>query len=260
MKKEGRKMQEINVRDVQVKSGDDSIFGRLYTPASGDDLPVVIISHGYNGRHLDWVNEGTFLAEHGIAAFAFDFCGGSMRSASTGNTTDMTIGTETENLLSVYAEISSMPFIDPDRVFLMGGSMGGFVSALAAERLNDKVRALVLYFPALCIPDNWRDKYPDDKQIPEVIDFWDMEIGKGYVKEVKRIRTFDVLGAYPNPVLIFHGTEDAVVPISYSQEAAKAYSNARLRVLPGEGHGFSVDAGENVIKEVLDFVKQNCQP
>ena len=61
-------------------------------------------------------------------------------------------------------------------------------------------------------------------------------------------------------MLIFHGTEDAVVPISYSQEAANAYSNARLRVLPGEGHGFSVDAGEIVINEVLDFVKQNCQP
>lgn len=180
-----------------------------------------------------------------------------MEAASTGSTADMTIGTETENLLAVYGAISSLPFVDPEKVFLMGGSMGGFVSALTAERLKEKVRALILYFPALCIPDNWRDKYPEGEQIPEVIDFWNMKLGRRFAEEVREIRTFDEIGKYPGPVLIFHGTDDVVVPIAYSEKAADIYPEAELRVLPGEGHGFNADAGEKVIREVFDFVKQN---
>ncbi len=110
-------MHEISVRDYTVRCGTETVFGRLYAPADGDRFPAVIISHGYNGRHLDWVKEGTYLAEH--------------------------------------------------------------------------------------------------------------------------------------------GTDDAVVPIAYSEKAADIYPDARLRVLPGEGHGFTADAGEKVIREVADFVEQN---
>lgn len=66
-------MNEITVGDYTVSCGGETVFGRLYVPADGDRFPAVIISHGYNGRHLDWVKEGTYLAEHGIAAYAFDF-------------------------------------------------------------------------------------------------------------------------------------------------------------------------------------------
>ena len=44
--------------------------------------------------------------------------------------------------------------------------------------------------------------------------------------------------AYRNPVLIIHGTDDPVVPLSYSERAAETYENAELKIIKGAGHGF----------------------
>ena len=87
--------------------------------------PAVIISHGYNGCHADWVNEGKYYSEHGYVVYAYDFCGGSVSSRSSGESADM------------------------------------LVSSLAAVQLGSRVRALAMYFPALCVPDDWKKRYPD---------------------------------------------------------------------------------------------------
>ena len=133
---------------------------KVYLPEGEASFPAVIFSHGYNSCMTDFYAAGEHFAGCGIAAVCFNFCGGGLRDTSGFPTTSMTLSTEEQDLLAVHEYISSLGGVN--RVFLFGSSQGGMVSALAAEKLQDKIGGLMLQFPALCIPDDWRRKYPSE--------------------------------------------------------------------------------------------------
>ncbi len=251
------KIFDIEESELWIPNGENRIYGRLYNPVSEGKVPAIILGHGYNGSFSDWTNECRYYAEHGFAAYAYDFCGGSVNGKSTGKTTDMTILSEKSDVLSVYTHISSLDKIDGGHIFLMGGSQGGFATALAAEALGDQPAGMILYFPALCIPDNWREMFPEEREIPEEIEFWGMKLGKDFALTARRIRLFSEIGHFSKPVIFFHGEEDPVVPISYSEEAVKNYPSASLIRIAKEGHGFSPAAAGTVMEMVLQFMNEN---
>ena len=73
----------------------------------------------------------------------------------------MSVLTEKEDLKAVIEFLKARSEINEKCLFLLGASQGGFVSLLTAAELKEEIRALVLYFPALCIPDDWRKEYPE---------------------------------------------------------------------------------------------------
>lgn len=237
----------------------NTIFGTFYRPDTTEKTPLVIMCHGYNGSADDWVHEGRIFAENGIAAYAFDFCGGSSRSRSKGNTYDMTIFSEKRDLLNVYAFFSEMEGIDSNNIFLFGGSQGGLVSALAADELGDKVAGLAMYFPALCIPDNWRNTYTKLSMIPDRNTFWDMTLGYEFFASIHDFYVFDNIGKFPRNVLIIHGDADPIVPLEYSHKAVETYQSAELLVIEKAGHGFEPEDAKYACEQVLGFLRDNIR-
>lgn len=225
----------------------------LGRPEINGKYPAIIMSHGYNGSCRDWLEEGRFFASKGFVAVSHDFCGGSSHSLSEGRTDEMTLTSEVENLRKVFEYVSGMEDVDSSRIFLHGASQGGMISGLLAEKLGSKIRAMVLYFPAFCIFDDWTKKYDSPEDAEEIIPFWGMNLGKAFVKDVHGRNVFSEIGKYPGKVLIFHGTEDATVPIDYSRKASKKYRDCRLVEIPGEGHGFSKETTAFICEEILKF-------
>ncbi|MFR3320110.1 MAG: alpha/beta hydrolase family protein [Lachnospiraceae bacterium] len=144
----------------------------------------MILSHGYNGKGSDFCKEAAFFAEHGIVACTFDFCGGSVHSDSSMDTRRMSVLTEKEDLDEMISFVKAHREVAAGQLFLLGGSQGGFVTTLAAAERPDGIRGLILYYPAFCIPDDWRKEYPDPSKIPESREFWGMELGKAYFSAV----------------------------------------------------------------------------
>lgn len=249
--------EKITVKELTVQKGEKKIYGKLYSPIKEGKHPAVILSHGYNGVHSDFATECTYFAENGYVAYAYDFCGGSTRSKSSGKSTDMTVFTEKEDLLDVFEHIRELENVDSEQMFLFGGSQGGFVTSLVAEELMEKVQGMILYFPALNIPDDWRRNYTTVEAIPETVDFWGLKLGKNFFLSIRDFYTFDNIGAYPNDVLIIYGEKDAIVPYNTMLEAEKVYNNAKLVVLKNEGHGFTVEGGKKAQEMVLDFMKKH---
>lgn len=250
------KMAAIIIKEHVIKDGTRTIYGKLYFPSDGEKHPMVIIGHGYNGSHLDWAKECEYFAEHGIISYAYDFCGGSGRSKSSGKTSDMTLLSEKSDVLTVFREASAFSTALSGEIFLMGGSMGGFATALAAEELGEKAAGMILYFPAFCIPENWKKAYPVEVKIPEKVEFWEMEIGCEFIKTAREIDTFSIIGSFPKPFIIFHGSKDETVPIDYSKKAEQKYKHVSLVTLQGEEHGFSASGGEKAMQQALDFMKK----
>ncbi len=235
------------------------VFGHLYFPEEEGVFPVVIFSHGYNGSGDDFAQYAEYLTRRGIAAFCYDFCGGSVRSRSSMKTTEMTIFTEKEDLCAVVSAIRKEPQIDEKRVFLFGGSQGGLVSALTADETEEQVRGLILLFPALCIADNWNERFPAGTQIPEEVDFWDMKLGKGFFESIRGFATFGHVGHYAKNVLVMHGDCDEIVPVEYSKKVCELYPRAKLEIFAGEGHGFTEAGNMRAAELTAAFVEENTK-
>lgn len=240
-----RKDPPDNIRETSFacRRGDLTIRGTEYRP-TGDNLPIAVVSHGFMAYQDTVRHYAKELARLGYCAYCFDFCGGSVvKGKSDGKTTEMSVLTEVQDLEAVICYTKSLPYTG-NELLLMGCSQGGFVSALAAAKDPEAVRKLVLFYPALCIPDDARAGKMmfarfDPKNIPEQINCGPMKLGRCYPADVIDMDPFCEISKYSGPVLIIHGTNDKIVRLDYSQRAQSSYVNAELKIIRNGGHGFS---------------------
>lgn len=244
-------------KNFVIQENQREIFGTFLLPSEEGTYPAVIFSHGYNGSGKDFEAMGEYLAENGVASFCYDFCGGSVHSRSSMATTDMTIFTEKEDLRSVITYAKQCGEIDSSNLFLFGGSQGGLVSALAANDWKEEIRGLVLLFPAMCIADNWNERFPREEDIPETQELWGMELGKNFFLSLRGFDVFQKIGAYQKPVLVLYGENDPIVPLGYMERLESVYADVRLEIFRNEGHGFSEAGNQRAAEMTLEFVKQN---
>ncbi len=242
---------------IKIKHHDREIYGVSYIPNRMEKCPVVIFSHGFNGTNVDFAMHSDYLAKNGVGAYCFDFCGGSVNSKSDLKTNEMSIFTEKEDLCAVVENIKNWGHIDPDRIYLFGGSQGGLVSALVADECIEEIKGLLLLFPALCIADNWNERFPTLESIPDMEELWGVQLGRVFFESIHEYKVFDHIGKFNKNVLIFHGDQDDIVALEYGKKASKLYPHARIEVFPGEGHGFSEAGNKRVAEMAYEFIKAN---
>lgn len=224
-------------------------------------LPAVILSHGFLANKDTVKNYAKLISRLGYAAFTFDFSGGGPLSESDGDSRDMTVFTELSDLKAVIDSVSERKNIRKDNILLLGCSQGGVVSALAAKELGEKIKKLILLYPAFCIPDDARRGKmmkaqfdPDD--IPDVIMTDPMTVGGEYARSVISLSLSDIIGEYKGPVLILHGTRDRIVDISYAREAAEKYQDIEYHEIEDAGHGFRKKKYKIAAEYIKNFIKK----
>ena len=215
-----------------------SIRGRLYLPeeTAQKPYPLAVFSHGLGSNYRELEHYGPILAEEGIACFLFDFCGGGPESISDGFFDEMSVKTEIEDLHTVLTEVKKLPFIRQEKIFLMGESQGGYVSACVAAERPEDVAGLILWYPAFVIEENAKERA--GLPAPARYDFFGLRLGERYIRDALEIRICRKIADYRKPVLIIHGDRDDMVPLSSSRKAVQIYKSAELKVIPGGGHGF----------------------
>lgn len=250
-----------------------TIFGTIYRP-KGDHLPIAIVCHGFMAWQDSVKHYAAFLAEMGYAAFTFDFCGGSaMCGKSDGKTTEMSVLTETKDLETVIEYVRNLSYTDSEKILLMGCSQGGFVSALVAAKNNFPIEKLVLFYPALCIPDDARAgkmmiaKF-DPQNVPDTFRCGLMKLGRCYAMDVMQMDAFAEIKNYAGRVCIVHGTKDKIVDVSYANRAAEAYKSTmpigmqeskrvQLHFIDGARHMFSKKYDVIAMKLLKEFAAKH---
>lgn len=245
-----------NTRSLWIENGDRQIYGVLNRPIAAEGrMPIAIVSHGFNGTHHFAQDYFGPLAEMGWMTYAFDFPCGSVNSRSDSNTMNMSILDEQSDLRAIVNYFRRQPYVDTDRIMLIGESQGGLVSALTAAQMNKEVSKLVLIYPALCIPDNWNSRYPKLEDIPDTTRLWNVPMGRRFFEEIRDLDPFRTMKKFQKPVLIIQGDADAVVSMDDSRRAIKTYKNARLHVIPGAGHGFKPKERQEAVEQIKSFIK-----
>ena len=249
-----------DVKEVWIKNGDRKIFGIESAPKTKGKKGVAIISHGFNGTHHFGRDYFDTLNGLGYTVYTFDFPCGGIHSSSDNNTMKMSVIDEKNDLKSIVRHYLQQPDTDKDGIVLIGESQGGFVSAIAASELKDTVSNLVLVYPALCIPDDWNNRYKTEAEIPDTTNMWNVLLGRNFFMELRDFDVYSTICRYEGPVQIIHGSKDPIVPLSYSEKAMKLYKNAHIGVIPGAGHGFNPEQRAVSNRFVKEFLEATAVP
>ena len=243
-----------------------TLRGVLYMPETAGKVPLIITAHELGSNHQRrWPAYGEALASQGVAVYTFDFAGGGPKarvdgtpgSISDGETTEMSVMTEVKDLESVLASAKTWSFVDTEKIGIIGGSQGGAVSVITAARHADEISGLVLLYPALLIQDDLHKKFKSKEDCPPVYKYngW-LDVSPIYVKDMWDYDLYEDMPKYGKPVLILHGDKDSIVPMSYSERAAKTYRDAELHVIKGGGHGFQGETFDQAMSFIKPYFKK----
>ena len=221
--------------------------------------PLVVCCHGLGESGLRVAGIAQRFAAAGAVAVVPSFRGGGAPTA--GSMTDMSVLTEIADLEAVLDAAGAWPFVDAGRTALFGRSQGGLVAALTAARRPARMSALVLWYPALRLPQTTRARFGSASSISAVprtfthrVDGRDVTLGRRYAVDAWSLDVDAELARLRVPVLLVHGEQDADVPISVSENAARLLPDARLVRIPGAAHGFGDERFADAVARTEAFL------
>jgi dipeptidyl aminopeptidase/acylaminoacyl peptidase len=239
---------------VTYKSGKLTISGIINIPDGDGPFPVLILNHGYidpaiytNGRGL--AREQDYLAREGYVVLHTDYRNHAQSDDDPTAELKLRLG-YTEDVINAVLAVkrSTLPYLDKDRIGLLGRSMGGGVTLNTLVVKPGLVDAAVVFAPVSSnTVDNfnrWIRHDPGrDGLAEQIIDrYGSPERNPQFWRDVSPRTFFDRI---TEPVLIHHGTADESCPIRWSRQTLaaleKADKDVRLYVYQGEHHAFIPD-------------------
>ena len=236
---------------VTYKSGPLAISGVMNVPNGNGPFPALVLNHGYidpdvyvNGQGLR--REQEFLARRGFVVLHTDYRNHAESDDDPDAEMKLRLGYVEDVVNAVMAlRNSSLPYIDRERIGLLGRSMGGGVTLTALVVKPDLVDAAVVYAPVSSdYVDNfnrWTRSSGDRRQLAErvIAAYGSPEENPGFWKNISAVNFFDRI---TRPILIHHGTADESVPIDWSRKTLAALQShnkqGELLTYEGERHAF----------------------
>lgn len=237
------------------------LHAKLEKPEGADRCPLVIIIHGFTGhmeeRHIVAVSDA--LLGIGYATLRVEMYG---HGSSDGTFREHTLLKWLTNALSVIDYARGLDFATD--LYLCGHSQGGLTVMLAAAMKRDVIRAVIPMSPAIMIPEGARQgmllgmQFDPDHVPDEIYTGSGRALSGNYVRAAQLVHMEDAF-KYRGPVLLVHGDADEAVPVQCGIDAAKAYENAKLVLIPGDTHCYDHhldQAVEAVRSWMLGFLKK----
>jgi uncharacterized protein len=213
------------------------------------------------------MDEQVFVYLHGFASSSNAYKGTMLREAFASHgyhlhTPDLNCPSfERMTYSAILDELSRLHRSHPGPWFMIGSSMGGYLTARWAELYPSHVDRMVLLCPAFDLPGRWEVDYGR-----ELIDNWEQN---GFVPipeengEAKKLAWDFIEDArkhptHPNPklpTLIIHGSQDEVVPIESSRSYVQNRAWTSL-VEVDDDHGLALSI-PRIESEVFSFFELN---
>lgn len=248
------------------KSGDLKICGILIEPKGKGPFPMVVLAHGYIDPKVYVTGQGfrreqDWLPRNGYGVLHVDYRNHACSDDDPNNNVDMRLG-YAEDVINAGLAIrgSDIPWIDNERVAVLGRSMGGGVTYQALAIAPGVFDAAITYASVSSnaadnfnrwqrnnydIGDKILAKYGEPKDNPEA---WRQMSSRNYFFRITE------------PVLSFHGTADDTCEISWARATKRALDKAgvenELVEYKGAGHYFYAPWNDS-IKRVGKFLDEH---
>ncbi len=243
-----------------VGSQGGALSGRLHRPDPG--VPVkgaVLLAHCFTcSKDLNTMTRlAKGLADDGFAAMRFDFTG---LGESGGDFAETSVSANVADLTRAAASLIQAGF---GPCGLLGHSLGGAASILAAHRLKT-VRSLVtLSAPA----DTGHVRHLFAEQLPELeagapatitIAQRSFQLNPGFVDDLQCHDVVSRVSQLGRPYCIIHATDDDVVGYDNAEQLHRAATHPkRLVTLESGGHMFAARAdADRVLAATLEWFNE----
>lgn len=137
--------ERVHMDFVQYPSGDELIPGYVFTPKhmDGGRHPAVVLVHGgfHTSLNVEWFPLIEGLTQHGYVVL-FPEYRGSKGYGENLYRNDYGV-TDTADVLAIADYGAKKPFVDPNRMGIIGESRGGMTALLAIEKAPSKFKAAV---------------------------------------------------------------------------------------------------------------------
>jgi len=226
--------------------GDDGedVHGLLYAPEGGpaDERPplVVLVHGGPTGRaRRGWDSSAQFLATRGWAVLSVDYRGSAGYGRAYRNRLRGNWGLlDVEDAAGGARYCAQSGLVDGDRMAIMGGSAGGYTVLEALARYPGLFAAGVCMYGVTDLFALSEDTHKFEAHYTDSLIGPLPEAAAAY-RERSPVRHADRMA---DPVAIFQGKEDKVVPLAQAEAIVEALKERGVphtyRVYEGEGHGW----------------------
>ena len=227
-----------------------------------------MLAHGYvdpaeytNGETM--LRERDYLARQGYVTLHIDYRNHAQSSKDPGNDANLRNG-YTIDAINAALALKAYPAVDPERVALIGRSMGGGVVYNAIVAKPGVFQAAVAYAPVSSDSvDNFNKWVRRDPSRSGAASKVIARLGTPEAQPAKWAATsartyFDRI---TEPLMIHHGTIDEDCPLAWSRESVAALKAAGKSVeyftYPGQPHVFTTGPWTTSIQRSVAFLQQH---
>jgi dipeptidyl aminopeptidase/acylaminoacyl peptidase len=232
---------------VSYRSGDVDVSGVLLRPNGPGPFPGIVLNHGYidpasyvTGQGL--AREQDALARAGFVVLHTDYRGHAASDPATPRDRETRLG-YTRDAVNAVEALTRLPYVDDDRLAMLGRSMGGGVTMNALVAQPGLVNAAVIYASVSSrFLDNVRHfTRPNRPEAERALHarFGTPAENPRFYRELSPRTFFDRI---TEPVLAHHGRVDGTCPPRWAAETQRLMRrngvDSRLIWYPGEDHTF----------------------
>ncbi len=249
------------------KDGKWTISAFVYMPYNlprRPESPAIVYIHG--GPTAQTVNSFNrfvqFMVNNGYIVIAPNYRGstGYGKEFQQANLFDMG-GGDLQDVLSAAEWIQKTGYVDPEKLIVMGGSYGGYLSMMAVTKAPEVWAAGVPIVPFVNYFTEIENEDPVLREM-DLATMGDPVKNKALYEDRSPIFFVDKIKA---PLLLLAGGNDPRCPKSEAQQVVDAVKKnggiAEYKVYENEGHGFArVENQIDAYKRVADFLRAHVPP
>jgi uncharacterized protein len=250
--------------EVTYRSGDVKVSGVLLRPRGPGPFPGIVLNHGYiepsiyvTGQGL--AREQDYLARHGFVVLHTDYRGHAASDPALPVERETRLGYTRDTINAVLA-LEKEPYVDPDRMAMLGRSMGGGVTLNALVAQPGLVDVGVVYASVSSrFLDNLRHfTIPGRPEAAQALfdRFGTPQQEPAFYRQLSSRTYFDRV---TEPVLMLHGTRDESCPFPWARTTERLLREAGVRhllvVYPGEMHSF-IPRWQDSIETSVRFIRE----
>jgi pimeloyl-ACP methyl ester carboxylesterase len=239
----------VDATDVSLPGpGGSTLRGWLCQPDPSREQPCgAVVMHGWGAGAADMVPIARPLIDVGVHTLLLDArCHGRSDDAEF-----TSMPRFAEDVAAGVRWLRDRPFVDPERILLLGHSVGAGACLMVA-RDDPRIAAVVsvssMADPRVTMTRLLRGAHLSRPGVWLALRYVEHVIGMPF----SSFAPLATVGSLEVPVLLVHGECDTVVPLTDAQRLASAAPGAKLLVVPGAGHVDMPD-GELVGRALREF-------
>lgn len=274
----GSAVRAETVNEVTVMNGARAVPATVVVPDGQGPFPAVVMNHGHGGGRQEgggFTKLAKALADAGIMTIRMDFpgSGDSKESFTEGYLSNM-ISDSNASLAYMLANFPA----DPNRLGILGYSMGGRIALTIAETPGNPYKAVGLLAPsanpgkglALFLAGSEAEferlyaEASTDKGYADYTTIYGQKqkLSKRWFDELLASSPLETISNYTGAMLVVHGDKDTVILPAEDEAVVKAYPKASIVLVPNADHGYGFYSDQPDVTALVEgsfakFFKEN---